>query len=91
MYIDNIKIFSKNKNRLKTFIKTIRIYSQYIGMEFGIETCHVNKLKKKWGEEKELELANQESMRTLGEKKNSKYLGILDWFGFMAYQPFLII
>ena len=36
LYMD-IKLFSKNKNVLETRIKAVRIYSQYIGMEFGIE------------------------------------------------------
>ena len=38
MMVD-IKIFSKNEKELETFIKTIRIYSQDIGMEFRIEKC----------------------------------------------------
>ena len=39
MYIDDIKIFAKNKQELETRIHTVRIYSQNIGMEFGIEKC----------------------------------------------------
>ena len=38
MYIDDIKIFVKNE-RLVTLKLTIKIYSLYIGMEFGIEKC----------------------------------------------------
>ena len=36
MYID---MFAKNEKEYETLIQTIRIYSQYIGMEFGIEKC----------------------------------------------------
>ena len=32
-----IKLFVKNEKELDTLIQTIRIYSQNIGMEFGIE------------------------------------------------------
>ena len=37
MYIDYIKVFAKNDKELDTLIQIIRIYSQDIGMEFGIE------------------------------------------------------
>ena len=39
MYMDDIKIFAKNEKELETLVQTIRIYSQDIGMEFGIEKC----------------------------------------------------
>ena len=35
--MDDIKLFAKNKKELETQIHTVRIYSQDIGMEFGIE------------------------------------------------------
>ena len=34
---DNIKLFENNEKELGTLIQTIRIYSQDLGMEFGIE------------------------------------------------------
>ena len=37
MYMDDIKLFAKNEKELETLHHTIRIYSQDIGMEFGIE------------------------------------------------------
>ena len=39
MYIDDMKVFVKNEKELETLIQAIRIYSQNIGMEFGIEKC----------------------------------------------------
>ena len=39
MYMDGIKLFVKNEKELETLIHTIRLYSQDIGMEFGIEKC----------------------------------------------------
>ena len=36
MYEDDIKVFTKKEKELKTLIQTIKIYSQYIGMEFDI-------------------------------------------------------
>ena len=37
MYKDDIELFDKNEQELKTLIQAVRIYSQDIGMEFGIE------------------------------------------------------
>ena len=39
MYRDDIKILAKNEKALETLIQAVRIYSQEIGMEFGIEEC----------------------------------------------------
>ena len=39
MYMDDIKLFAKNEKELETLIHAVRIYSQDIGMEFGIEKC----------------------------------------------------
>ena len=36
MYMDDIKLFAKNEKELETLIHAVRIYSQDIGMEFGI-------------------------------------------------------
>ena len=37
MYMDDIKLFAKNNKGLESLIHAFRIYSQGIGMEFGIE------------------------------------------------------
>ena len=37
--MDVIKPFAKNEKELETLIQAIRIYSQDLGMEFGIENC----------------------------------------------------
>ena len=37
MYMDDIKLFEKMKKNWKTLIHAVRIYSQDIEMEFGIE------------------------------------------------------
>ena len=79
MYIDDIKLFAKNEKELKTLIHANRIYSQDIGMEFGIEKCAM--LEMKSGKRHlidEMELPNQDKIRTLGENETYKYLGILE-------------
>ena len=37
MYLDGIKLFAKNEKELEALIHIVRIYSQDIGMEFGIK------------------------------------------------------
>ena len=37
--MDDIKLFAKNEKVLETLLHAVRIYSQDIGMEFGIEKC----------------------------------------------------
>ena len=41
MYMDEILLCAKNEKELETLIHAVRIYSQGIGMEFGIEKCAI--------------------------------------------------
>ena len=69
----------KNEKELKTLIHAVRILSQDIGMEFGIEKWA--KLVMKSGKRHltdGMELPNQDKFRTLREKETNKYLGILE-------------
>ena len=80
MYMDNIKLFAKNKKEeLETLIQAESIYSVDIGMEFSIEKWGM--LIDKSGKQQMtegIELPNQEKNRTLGEKETYKYLVILE-------------
>ena len=79
MYMDDIKLFAENKKELETLIQTVRINSQDVGMEFGIEKCAM--LIMKSGKRLMTEgilLPNQVVIRTLREKETNKYLGILE-------------
>ena len=79
MYMDDIKLFAKNEKELETPIYAVRIYSQDIGMEFGIEKCAMLVMKSgKRHITDGMELPNQDKIRKLGEKENYKYLGILE-------------
>ena len=77
--MDNIKLFAKNEKELETLIQAVRIYSQDIGMELGIEKCalQIRRSRKQYMTEG-IELPNQEKIRMLGEKKTYKYLEILE-------------
>ena len=67
--MDDNKIFAKTEKGQETPIQTIRIYSQYIGMELGIRKCDMLMMKfSKRETTEEIELPNQESIRMFGEK-----------------------
>ena len=70
MYMDDIKLFAKNEKELETLIHAVRIYSQDIGMEFGIEKCAMLVMKsgKRYITDG-MEPSNQDKIRTLGEKE----------------------
>ena len=65
MYIDDIKLFAKNEKELETLIHVVRIYSQDIGMKFGIEKCATLVMKSgKRHLTDRMELLNQDKIRT---------------------------
>ena len=79
MFMDDIKIFTKNEKELETLIHAVRILSHDIGMECGIEKCTMLVMKSgKRHLTDRMELPNHDKIRTLGEKDTFKYLGILE-------------
>ena len=79
MYMDDIKLFAKNEKELETLILTVRIYSQDIGLEFGIEKCAMLVMKSgKRHLADGMEPPNQDKVKTHAENETYKYLGILE-------------
>ena len=79
MYMDDIKLFAKNKKELETLINAVRIYSQDIGIEFGIGKCAMLVMKSgKQHMTDGIELPNYDKIRTLEENETYKYLDILE-------------
>ena len=77
MNMDDIKLFAKNEKELETLIHAVRIYSQDIGMELGIEKYAMLVMKSgKRHMTDVMELPNHDKFRTL--EKTNKYLGILE-------------
>ena len=74
--MDDIKLFAKNEKELKTLIQALGIYSEDIGMEFGIEKCAMLIMKSGKRQMTEgLELPNQE------KNQNAWREGILNILG----------
>ena len=79
MYMGDIKLFAINEKELETLIHAVRIYSQDVGMEIGIEKCALLVMKSgKRDQTDGMELPNQHKIRTLREKGTCKCLGILE-------------
>ena len=79
IYMDDIRLFAKNEKELETLIHPNRIYSQDIGMQFGIEKCAMLVMKSgKQHMTDGIELPNHDRIRTLEENETYKYLGILE-------------
>ena len=75
----DIKLFAKNEKELETLIHAVRIYSQDIGMEFGIEKCAMLVMTSgKRHLTDGIEPPNQDKIKTLAENETYKYLGILE-------------
>ena len=70
MYMDDIKLFAKIEKELETLGHDVRIYSQDIGMEFGIEKCTMLVMKsgKRYMTDR-MELLNHDEIRTLRENE----------------------
>ena len=79
MYMDNIKLFAKTEKELETLIRTVRIYNQDIGMEFGIEKYAMLVMKSgKQHLTERMELQNQDKIRKSRKKETNKYFGTLE-------------
>ena len=78
MLMDDIKLFAKKENELETLIHAVRIFSQDIGMESGIEKCAMLIMKSgKRHITDGMELPNNDKI-TLEENETYKHLGILE-------------
>ena len=39
LFLDGLKLYARNENRLDSLMQTVTIISKDIGMKFGIEKC----------------------------------------------------
>ena len=81
LFMDDLKLFGKNKDELEKLCHLVFTFSKDIGMEFGMEKCAI--LVTKAGQKIEsegLELPDQTIMREADEK-GYKYLGVLEATG----------
>ena len=76
--MDALKLYSRDEKGLESLVKTIRVFSEDIGMEFGIDKCALLKMEKgKIVKSVGIELPNGKVINLQLEGESYKYLGIL--------------
>ena len=64
---------------MDSLVQTVRVFSEDIGMEFGIEKCAMFVMEKgKVVKSVEIELPDGKVIKSLQEGESNKYLGILE-------------
>ena len=79
LFMDDLKLSSRSEKGLDSLVPTIRVFSEDIGMEFGIEKCAMLLMEKgKIVKSVGIELPNGKAIKSLQEVESYKYLGILE-------------
>ena len=74
-----MKLYSCNRKGLDSLVQTIHVFSEDIGMEFGIEKCAMIVIeKRKIVESVGIELSDGKVIKSLQEGESYKCLGILE-------------
>ena len=78
MFMDDIKIYGKNTKEIDSLVQTIRIITEDMRMEFGIDKCAVVNINKgKIIQTEGIKLPDNKTIKDIGIS-SYKYLGILE-------------
>ena len=78
LFMDDLKLFGKSENQIDSLVQTVYLFSEDIGMEFGLKKCGVVSLKRgKLTKFEGIELPNQEVMKEV-DGNGYTYLGVLE-------------
>ena len=79
LFMDDLKFYSRSEKGLDSLVQTVRVFSEDIGMEFGIEKCAMLVMEKgKIVKSVDIELPDGKVIKLLQEGESYKYLGILE-------------
>ena len=79
LFMDHLKLYCRSEKVLDSLVQTVRVFSEDIGMEFGIEECAMLVMEKgKIVKSVGMELPNVKVIKSLQEGESYKYLGILE-------------
>ena len=79
LFMDDLKLYSRSEKELDSLLQTVRVFSENIGMEFGIEKCAMLVMEKgKIVKSVGIELPDGKVIKSLQEGESYKYLGILE-------------
>ena len=78
LFMDDLKLFGKNEREVDSLVSTVKMISEDIGMELGINKCGTATMKRgKLIKSNRIKLSNGETINEVDEK-GYKYLGILE-------------
>ena len=79
LFMDDLKFYSRSEKELDSLIQTVHVFSEDIGMKFGIEKCATLVMEKgKIVKSVGIELPDGKVIKSLLEGESYKYLGILE-------------
>ena len=78
LFMDDLKLYSRNEKRLDSLLQTVRVLSEYMGIEFGIKKCAMLVMEKgRIVKSVGIELPDGKVIKSLQEGEGYKYIGIL--------------
>ena len=76
-YMVDLKLYASNGNELEGLIKTVKVFSDNIGMQFGLEKCAKASFKGgKLVKTSNIIIDNKTIIKKLEQEKSYKYLGV---------------
>ena len=78
LFMDDLKLYSPNEKGFDSLVQTVRVFSEDIGMEFGIEKCVLVMEKGNIVKSVGIDLSGGKVIKSLQEGASFKYLGILE-------------
>ena len=79
MFMDDIKVYAKNESGLDALVQSVRVVSNDIGMEFGVQKCSMLVIKRgRVIESNGINLPNNETISSIHEENGYKYLGVME-------------
>ena len=79
MFMDDIKLYEKNESGLDALVQSVRVVSNDIDMEFGVNKCAMLVIKRgKVIESNGINLPNNETISSIHEENGYKYLGVME-------------
>ena len=79
LFMDDLKLYVRSECQLDSLIQSVRIFSNDIGMKFGIEKCAVLVIKRgKLAQTEGITLPDDTTIRAMEESEGYKYLGVLE-------------
>ena len=80
LYMEHLKLYSKTETELESLLNTVRIFSNDISMESGLEKCATLTIRREVKLTQAIVLPNKQTIKGLSLEESYKYLSI-----FQAY------